>query len=61
MPLYSIIKKALFVLRKILRDLLDKRFIQASSFLVEVLIIFIKKSDKELRFYIDYRELNAIT
>ena len=31
-----------------------------SSFLVEVLMIFVKKFNKELYFCVDYRELNAI-
>ena len=59
--LYSIIKEALFVLRETLRNLLDKEFIQVSSFSIEALIIFIKKLDEELRFCVDYREFNAIT
>ena len=33
--------------------LLDKEFIRVNSFLIKALIIFIKKLDEELRFYID--------
>ena len=51
----------MLVLRKTLLNLLNKEFIQASNFSVEVLIIFIKKLDEELRFCVNYRELNAIT
>ena len=60
MLLYNIIKEILFVLRQTLLDFLDKEFIQASSFSIEILVIFIKKFDEGLRFYIDYRGLNAI-
>ena len=61
MSLYNIIKKALLVLRKTFIKLLDKEFIRANSFSTKALIIFVKKFNKELRFCVDYRELNIIT
>ena len=41
--------------------MLSKGFIKVSSSPVAVLVIFIKKPGSSLRFYIDYRALNAIT
>jgi hypothetical protein len=41
--------------------MLSKGFIRASSSPVAILVIFIKKPSGSLRFYIDYRALNAIT
>ena len=39
--LYSIVYKEFFVLKKTLKDLLDKGFIRISSFKVGALILFI--------------------
>jgi hypothetical protein len=41
--------------------MLSKGFIRASSSPVAAPVIFIKKPGGNLRFYIDYRALNAIT
>jgi hypothetical protein len=41
--------------------MLSKGFIRASSLPIAVPVIFIKKPSSSLRFYIDYRALNAIT
>jgi len=51
----------LIVLRKTLIELLDKDFIRASSSLALALVLFVRKLGGRLRFYIDYRGLNAIT
>ncbi len=61
MPLYSITKESLLVLRKTLTELLDKGFIKASSSPVGAPVIFVKKPGGGLRFCVDYRGLNAIT
>ena len=41
--------------------MLNKGFIKVSFLPVAVLVIFIKKPSGGLRFYVDYRALNAIT
>ena len=60
-PLYSISREELLVLRKTLYELLDASFIRASLTEGRALIIFVKKPRGGLRFYVDYRALNAIT
>jgi len=39
---------------------LNKDFISSSSASYASLILFIKKKDDSLRFYVDYRKLNAL-
>ena len=60
-PLYNILREELLVLRKTLIELLDKGFIYISNSLVVVLVLFIKKPSSELRFYINYWNLNRLT
>ena len=43
-----------------LTKLLDKQFIYTSNLLTLASILFVYKLDDRLRFYIDYRGLNAI-
>jgi hypothetical protein len=50
----------LIILCRILIDLLDKGFIQASNSPASILVLFVKKPGKSLCFYIDYRALNEI-
>jgi hypothetical protein len=52
-------RKELLVLRKTLIKLLNKNFIRASNFSAAAFILFAKKPNERLRFYIDYRALNA--
>jgi hypothetical protein len=59
-PLYSIIRDELLVLRRTLLDLLDKGFIRVSSSPTRSLVLFVRKPRGRLRFYVDYRALNAI-
>jgi hypothetical protein len=40
---------------------LDKGFIKPSTSSFASFVLFVKKSDGTLRFYIDYRKLNALT
>ena len=47
-------------LKKYLKKNLDKGFIRINQSPVVLLVIFIKKSKGELRFYIEYRVLNNI-
>ena len=48
-------------LDRYLKENLSKGFIRASTFFAASLVLFMKKLGGELRFYINYRELNAIT
>jgi len=52
--LYSISREELIVLWKMLTELLDKGFIQASNSPISVLVLFVKKLGGGLRFYVDY-------
>ena len=61
MPLYSMSKEALLVLRKTLTEYLDQGFIRASSSPAGAPVIFVKKPGGGLRFCVDYRGLNEIT
>jgi hypothetical protein len=58
--LYSITRDELLVLRRTLLDLLDKGFIRVSSLPTRSLVLFVRKPRGRLRFYVDYRALNAI-
>jgi hypothetical protein len=58
---YNIFRRKLLVLRKTLTELLNKNFIRASNFPAAAPVLFIKKFNGGLRFYINYRALNALT
>jgi hypothetical protein len=60
-PLYNLSKEELLLVKKYLKEHLDKNFIESSTASYASLILFAKKSDDELRFCVDYRKLNAIT
>jgi hypothetical protein len=49
------------VVKKYLVNNLDKGFIEPSQVLFAALVLFVKKPDRLLWFYIDYRKLNLIT
>ncbi len=59
--LYDMFQDELWVLKKYLKNNLIKDFIQVSSFLAISLILFVKKSSEELRFYVNYQSLNVMT
>ena len=46
---------------KYIEDMLSKDFIRASSLSVASSVLFVKKSKNDLRFCVDYRQLNFIT
>ena len=48
------------VVKCYLNTYLAKRFIQASLGLYLSLVLFVKKSDRGIRFCVDYQKLNAI-
>jgi hypothetical protein len=54
-------KDELLILRKTLIEYLDKGFIRVNSSLISAPILFVRKLNSGLRFYIDYRGLNKIT
>ena len=58
--IYLILEYKLEQIKKYLDEYLKKRFIILSYILFILSILFIKKSNRELHFYIDYRKLNAI-
>jgi hypothetical protein len=60
-PLYAMSRDELLVLRCTLLDLLDKGFIRASNSPAASPVLFIQKPGGGLRFYINYRALNALT
>jgi hypothetical protein len=47
--------------KKYLINNLDKGFIKASQVLYTAPVLFVKKPDKSLRFYINFRKLNQLT
>jgi hypothetical protein len=59
--LYNLSENELLLIKKYLKEHLDKKFIESSTASYASLILFAKKSDEELRFCVDYRKLNAIT
>jgi hypothetical protein len=59
--LYDMSRIEIEKLRRYLNENLIKKFIRASRFHVVSLVMFVKKSEDELRFYVNYRVLNVIT
>jgi hypothetical protein len=58
--LYNLSEDELLLIKKYLKKHLDKEFIESSTTSYVSIILFVKKSDEELRFCVDYRKLNAI-
>jgi hypothetical protein len=54
-------KDELLLIKKYFKEHLDKDFIESSTISYASLILFVKKSDEELRFCVNCRKLNAIT
>ncbi len=50
----------LLEIKKYLKKNLKKDFISSSSILFAFLVLFVAKSNEELRFCVDYRKLNAL-
>jgi len=59
--LYNILWEELLILKKTFKDLLDKGFIKVSNSLTKALVLFMWKLKEGLRFYCNYKTLNAIT
>jgi hypothetical protein len=58
--LYNLSEEELLLVKKYLKEHLNKEFIEFSTVSYVSLILFAKKSDDELRFCVDYKKLNAI-
>jgi hypothetical protein len=58
--LYNLSEEELLLIKKYLKEHLDKDFIESSIAFYASLILFAKKSDDELRFCVDYKKLNVI-
>ncbi len=59
--LYNLSEEELQLIKKYLKKHLNKDFIESNIASYASLILFVKKSDEELRFCVNYRKLNAIT
>ena len=58
--IYSILNPKFEQIKKYLNEHLKKEFIVFSYALFALFVLFIEKSNKELRFYVNYRKLNVI-
>jgi hypothetical protein len=58
--LYNLSKEELLLIKKYLKEHLNKKFIESSIAFYASSILFAKKSNDELRFCVNYRKLNAI-
>ena len=58
--IYQISIHKLFEIKKYLKKNLKKNFINSSLIFFAFLVLFVAKSNEELRFYVDYRKLNAL-
>jgi hypothetical protein len=58
--LYNLSEEELQLMKKYIKEHLNKNFIESSTASYASSILFAKKSDDELRFCVNYRKLNAI-
>ncbi len=58
--LYNLSEEELLLIKKYLKEHLNKDFIESSTAFYASSILFAKKSDDELKFRVNYRKLNAI-
>ena len=58
--IYSISEHKFEQIKKYLNEHLKKEFIVSNYALFALFVLFIEKSNEELRFYVDYKKLNAI-
>ena len=54
-------REELLVLRKTLTSHMEKGWIRASSSSTSALVLFVRKTNGDLRFCCDYRAINALT
>ena len=60
-PLYKMLTPELEEVRRYILENIDKGFIILNDLPFASLILFMKKKDGSLRFYIDYKRLNVIS
>jgi hypothetical protein len=53
-------EKELKIVKKYFEDKLEKNFIVANRLFFASSVMFMKKANKFLRFYVDFRELNQL-
>ena len=58
---YKMSRDELLCCRKYLDDMFKKNFIRFNYFSIVSFVLFVKKSKNELRFCVDYRNLNVMT
>jgi hypothetical protein len=58
--LYNLSEEELQLMKKYLKEHLNKNFIELSTAFYASFVLFAKKSKNELRFCVNYRKLNAI-
>jgi hypothetical protein len=58
--LYNLSEDELLLMKKYLKEHLNKEFIESNTTSYASSILFAKKSEEELRFCVDYRKLNVI-
>jgi hypothetical protein len=58
--LYNLSERELLLIKKYLKEHLNKNFIESSIAFYASSILFAKKSDDELRFCVNYKKLNVI-
>jgi hypothetical protein len=59
--LYEMSRNKIKKLRRYFDENLMKKFIRVNKSLVVFFVMFVKKLEKRFRFYVNYRDLNAIT
>ena len=59
--IYNLSRTEFEILRKYINENLKKKFIKFFKFSTKSLILFVKKSDDDLRLCVNYRKLNIIT
>ena len=53
-------KKQTLIIKKYIDEMLKKRYIRLSTSFYAAFIFIVKKFNKRLKFYVDYRILNAL-
>ena len=60
-PLYQMTQEELAAVKKYIEEFLKRGFIVLSQALMASPVLFVRKPNGGLRFYVNYRKLNAIT
>ena len=60
-PLYRMTQEELAAVKKYIEEFFKYGFIVPSQASIALPVLFVRKPNRELRFYVNYRKLNAIT